>query len=549
MKKITIIIPFLNEGEEVEKTLKSIREYSSSEEVSILLIDDASTDGFDYAAVANQYNAIILVNNTRQGVAASRDRGILTCLTPYVLLMDAHMRLYDVHCIPSIIKQLEQNENVLLCCQNKPLRYIDGKLNEQPINSQGAYIDLNTYEAHWHYTTGHLSTSPTAIPCVLGAAYATSKQYWLSLGGLKGLRGYGMDEQYISLKVGLEGGRCMLLPHCVIGHIYRNKPPYYTPTPQLLYNKLFIAELLLPFAARIYLHANLQSHTEICTETLHLLSDSKPLMLELIPFYHKRFTRSIWDILLMNCPPATLIPEDELPGKLHDMAIHLLVNHYKAKHIGLFHGKMGIVIFLCAYARFSGEFLFEEFADKLLDEIIEALYTTSLFDFSDGICGIGWGLQYLIAQGWLEGSSSELLSEIDHRLMGIHADEISDNNFSHGMGGFLFYVLSRLQFQEKEKSPIHFSPSYIEKLKKRASCMLSAPAYFLGIDIPYAFLAYLDNKQFIIDTSDIKAFISPYLLISAPPSLGLLDGWAGKGILSILTSSNRPDSHRRLDEH
>lgn len=240
---------------------------------------------------------------------------------------------------------------------------------------------------------------------------------------------------------------------------------------------------------------------------------------------------------------------EELPGKLHDMAIHLLMNHYKAKNIGLFHGKMGIVIFLCAYARFSGESLFEKFADRLLDEIIEALSTPSPFDFSDGIGGIGWGLQYLIAQGWLEGSSAEILSDIDHHLMSINPDKIIDNNFPHGMGGLLFYVLSRLQFQEKEGSPIHFSPFYIEKLKKRASFMLSTPTYFLGIDIPYAFLAYLDNKQSIIDTGDIKIFITPCLLTSEPTSIGLFDGWAGKGILSILTSSNRPDFHRQFDGH
>ncbi|MDR3340889.1 MAG: glycosyltransferase, partial [Candidatus Symbiothrix sp.] len=45
--KLTIIIPFLNEQYEVENTLQSIREHSS-DTITIILINDASDDGFDY---------------------------------------------------------------------------------------------------------------------------------------------------------------------------------------------------------------------------------------------------------------------------------------------------------------------------------------------------------------------------------------------------------------------------------------------------------------------------------------------------------------------
>lgn len=46
------------------------------------------------------------------------------------------------------------------------------------------------------------------------------------LRGLEGLRNYGADEQFISLKVWCEGGRCTLLKDVVIGHIYRKRAPY-----------------------------------------------------------------------------------------------------------------------------------------------------------------------------------------------------------------------------------------------------------------------------------------------------------------------------------
>ena len=44
MNKLTVIIPFLNEGEELGNTLRSIREHADGE-VDILVINDASTDG------------------------------------------------------------------------------------------------------------------------------------------------------------------------------------------------------------------------------------------------------------------------------------------------------------------------------------------------------------------------------------------------------------------------------------------------------------------------------------------------------------------------
>lgn len=542
-------MPFLNEGTEVEHTLRSIRRYSCEEDVSILLINDASCDGVDYASIASRYNATLLIHSTRQGVAASRDRGVRDCHTPYILFLDAHMRLYDSRTIPTLIKQLEEDETQFLCCQSKPLRYQNGLLIEYPVNSQGAYIDLKTYEVRWHYP----STLPSRpdIPCVLGAAYATSKRYWLQLGGLRGLRSYGMDEQYISLKVYLEGGRCILVNECVAGHIYRNQSPYFTPPAELLHNKLFIAELLLPLSSRIHLHANLKPHTQLYAQTVRLLSDSKPLMRELIPFYQAHFTRSIWDILPMNRIQASPFQPENLSEKLHEIAIYLMHNQYKANKTGLFHGKMGLVIFLCAYARFSKETLFEEFADTLLDEIINKLPQTPLLSFSNGICGIGWGIQYLIEQGWLEGSSSELLADIDQQLMKMDLDKITQEHFPDGMSSLIFYVLSRLQFQEKEKSQIHFHSSYLEKLKKRAVNMLSNATYFIGIDIPYAFLSYLDHGQpAIVDTLDIKTFILPSLLLpDSPSTVGLFDGWAGKGILAILLSENRLDLNAQTDEY
>lgn len=95
MAKITVIIVFLNEGAEVENTLLSIRGHSQESDVDILLINDASTDNYDYKSIARRYNAQYYVHTQRIGAASSRNEGVNLCKTNYFILLDAHMRIFQ----------------------------------------------------------------------------------------------------------------------------------------------------------------------------------------------------------------------------------------------------------------------------------------------------------------------------------------------------------------------------------------------------------------------------------------------------------------------
>ncbi|MCL2652068.1 MAG: glycosyltransferase, partial [Candidatus Azobacteroides sp.] len=82
MNQLTVIIPFLNEGQEIRNTLQSIRE-TAGDQVDILLINDASYDNFDYKSFAKEYHATYYHNDTRMGVARSRDIGVEKITTDY----------------------------------------------------------------------------------------------------------------------------------------------------------------------------------------------------------------------------------------------------------------------------------------------------------------------------------------------------------------------------------------------------------------------------------------------------------------------------------
>ena len=50
MNELTVIIPFLNEGEEIYNTVKNLRE-TAGDEINIILINDASEDKYDYESI------------------------------------------------------------------------------------------------------------------------------------------------------------------------------------------------------------------------------------------------------------------------------------------------------------------------------------------------------------------------------------------------------------------------------------------------------------------------------------------------------------------
>lgn len=142
--QLTIIIPFLNEGEEIANTLSSIKDTTTSMP-SILLINDASTDEYDYRTVAEQYNCEYIQHEVRLGVAESRNEGVRTCTTPYFLLLDGHMRFYEKGWDEKLSALLQKNPRTILCGQTKKLlRNENGEIVEgEHKTCYGAYIDMS----------------------------------------------------------------------------------------------------------------------------------------------------------------------------------------------------------------------------------------------------------------------------------------------------------------------------------------------------------------------------------------------------------------------
>lgn len=343
--KLTVIIPFLNEGVEVFNTISSIKNYVGNN-VNIIIINDASTDKYDYKTLETIFDLTYIENSTRKGVAASRDFGISLSSTPYFLLLDAHMRFYSPKWLLHIISMLDENDRRILCCQTKMLQNVNKEIRVHQQNPVfGAHVNVDQesrmLDPIWNIQQKNASSTTESIPCILGAAYAGSKRYWDYLKGLQGLVFYGCDETYLSIKVWLEGGTCDLLKDIVVGHIYRSKFPYIILDIDIIYNKLFIAETLLPPFLRYKIHYYFKSHNKklysIAYDRIEKNSDQ---IRNLKNYYISIRKENIETILKMN----RLYHLKNKDWTLNNIANHLLNEMDEVYNNGVFHGKMGFAI-------------------------------------------------------------------------------------------------------------------------------------------------------------------------------------------------------------
>ncbi|WP_286754170.1 MULTISPECIES: glycosyltransferase [Sphingobacterium] len=483
-KILSIIIPFLNEGIEVENTVRNILDFSDND-VEIILINDASDDDYDYQLVAEQTNVTYIVNNDRMGVAASRDLGIEISQTPFFLLLDAHMRFYDHNWVKKIVNELTKDDKTLLCCQTRSLV----KKNGQLVNlydteiSYGAYVDLedknSILDAKWNYIKdiSNVTDNNMLIPCVLGAAYACRKKFWQNLKGLEGLMFYGCDEAFISMKVWLAGGNCKLLLDTVVGHIFRNNEspvPYNNDNKYFLYNKLLIIDTLLPEEIKGRLKYNLKSlyTREIIIQVEYLIYKSKQKRDDLRQYFTTNFDFKNYKLFTkINNRSINSETDRNLHAVLEILSIlEKQVDDQLEK--GIANGLMGVIIMYYNYANISHNTKYIQKADNLLEMLFTNITPDSYYGFSSGLCGIGWGLSYLCQNNFIDFEVDEIFEYIDKMVMEIDPNRIVNCNFDYGLGGLVTYILSRIHLSRISNKILPFDNDFLLKINNRIRLIL-----------------------------------------------------------------------------
>ncbi|MET4082945.1 hypothetical protein ABIB40_002912 [Pedobacter sp. UYP30] len=88
----------------------------------------------------------------------------------------------------------------------------------------------------------------------------------------------------------------------------------------------------------------------------------------------------------------------------------------KVTNYGLINGLMGETIFKFYLSRKNKDPELEKFAEQLLEQVAEQISFVDSFDYANGLAGIGFGIEWLSQNGYLDENTDELLEEIDNEL-------------------------------------------------------------------------------------------------------------------------------------
>lgn len=203
--------------------------------------------------------------------------------------------------------------------------------------------------------------------------------------------------------------------------------------------------------------------------------------------------------------------------------------------VGLLEGKMGIVLAFAYLYRHTCNKTYYECMSELLDDVLEHVYKGLDVEFTSGFTGIGWGLEYLLQSGFVEGDGVEVCEEIDKKIMAFDVRRMTDMSLESGLEGLLHYVLIHIR-GSKEQLP--FDELYFSDLYAKVKTLVDAGQWedsFLWLGSMY--MHWYETRSMPDYPLDVLQFVDSPVVeqeqISVSP-LGLRNGLAGLLLRQLL---------------
>ena len=174
-----------------------------------------------------------------------------------------------------------------------------------------------------------------------------------------------------------------------------------------------------------------------------------------------------------------MFKKKSIDAELKKIADYLLLKSSYIQDIGLFHGKMGIVVSLYAYANKYDDRLLEDFAWDLLQQIYENVHTDMPIGMEYGLTGIGYGTTLLSKLGLVDCDLNSILQDVDAKIMERDPRRMSDFSVRTGAAGVLLYLALR----QEPGTLLTFDRQYMEELKSvtAGKIMLNSTTNLLNI--------------------------------------------------------------------
>lgn len=132
----------------------------------------------------------------------------------------------------------------------------------------------------------------------------------------------------------------------------------------------------------------------------------------------------------------------------NDLEKSIILN---SNNYGLLKGQTGLSLTYFLLSDLFPDNYFRERANLLLDQVCENICDVKGFNFENGLAGIGWGIEWMIQNGYVKSDANEALEELDDELyksvVGLKSPNISLENGALGKAMYFYKRLNTQTFQ------------------------------------------------------------------------------------------------------
>lgn len=143
----------------------------------------------------------------------------------------------------------------------------------------------------------------------------------------------------------------------------------------------------------------------------------------------------------------TIIESIENPTALIENQLLKLTVEYENSY-GLYNGKTGLCICYFILSEIENNPNYEINARILLDEISDHIGDVEDLDFANGLAGIGWGIEWLVQNDFVDANTDEILEDLDDELYkSVVFAKAASLSLHNGTLGKAMYFYKRLTAQ------------------------------------------------------------------------------------------------------
>jgi glycosyltransferase involved in cell wall biosynthesis len=232
-RPLSVILTVHNEGDEVLRTVESVRANTRSDH-EIIVVDDGSTDGSCSGLEA--LGVRVIRHAERVGVAYSRDEGSRAAEGDVFAYLDAHQRI-EPGCLDRCL-EVAEGFGAIVCPPCRPLRcrYPTG---------YGAFFRLCPERGF--FSARSQAERPrrevTRISALRSPGYVIPRSVYRRVAWISGLRGWGATDFSLALKAFFADVDILHVNAGATRHLFRRRIPYETNWEGVWRNHALIARV------------------------------------------------------------------------------------------------------------------------------------------------------------------------------------------------------------------------------------------------------------------------------------------------------------------